>query len=87
MLSIIRLLILISKKMCLLITEWLQWTILDIDVGGWLLDPDHPSDTFIQLLARFDMQPATSNTVVSIIVSLCKRSSTCMYILLMVHIN
>ena len=40
---------------------WLSWSALDTRIGGWLLDPDHPPDSFPRLLVRVGMQPAAGS--------------------------
>ncbi|KAL5516693.1 hypothetical protein EMCRGX_G002094 [Ephydatia muelleri] len=33
-------------------SEWIHWTFLDTLIGSWLLDPDHPPQTFSEALIR-----------------------------------
>ncbi len=43
--------------MCMcLCAAWRGWCPLDTSLGAWLLDPDNPSNSFSELLARHGMQ-------------------------------
>ncbi|XP_064400581.1 DNA polymerase nu-like isoform X2 [Halichondria panicea] len=63
--------------------EWLHWKVLDLLVAEWLLDPDHPPESFAQVMERCKLRkpPTTSESTTDLCgdVSLLGPAMVCVY--------